>query len=995
MILKWSSAATTIFAILFIALVFAFDLALPLGVAGGVPYVVVVLLARWLPGIGFVVGFALAGTVLTMLEYHLSPSGGIEWMTLTNRALVLFTIWACALFVIQGKRRDQSLKQTNARFRDFAETASDWFWEMDADLRFTYLSDSIDENLDRPAALSIGRTRKDIFADLIKSGTPEEQENWRRHFADLEARRPFKNFLQLWITPSGEQRNFTNNGKPFFDDAGKFAGYRGTASNVTETVLAEQALQSSLSRYRALVESGTVGMLVFDVDYRPIYVSKLAAEIFGYSSAAEMEALPSFNSILTEAEAERTAENRRRRFAGEDTPPTYEIECLRKDGSTVWILQHTAVIEWEGDQAILSTITDITRQKQNEAEAARQSAVTTALIDTLSAHISLRDREGKFVFVNRTMAEDHGHDVSEFVGRKLNEIRAPIDTSGAPTGNSSLQAMAEEVLKTGKSIRNHMLTPPLFPDRTFLSDVLPLPQADGVLAISQDITERVKVEKALRDSEQQLRLIADAMPGLIAYIDASLRFQFINEVGEHWYARPSAEIIGHEISDVLGKDFVQARHDIFAGVLAGTPQSFESSYLYPDGHERLVSGNYIPHKNEDGSIIGFYTLTMDVTERHALEERLRQSQKMEAVGQLTGGIAHDFNNLLAIILGNAEMLASNSSRSQTAPQAIVRAAERGAKLTRSLLAFSRKQPLAPRIIDPAALVADMSEMMRRSLGVTIEITTSSDPELWTAMADPGQLENALLNLALNARDAMPAGGKLTLDCRNVQLQDVDIAEDTYVIAGDYVMLAVSDTGTGMDAETRQHVFEPFYTTKGVGEGSGLGLSMVYGFAKQSGGHVDICSEQGRGTTVKLYLPRAMHPAAEVEPERRDASPPGRGEAVLVIEDDAEVRELTVAMLEAMDYRVTAVADAAAARNVIEGGVEFDLLLSDVVLPGGTSGPDFARELRWSEPGLKVIFMSGYPDDAAIGGGLLDPGSVLLNKPFYLRQLATAMREALG
>ncbi|MBC8238857.1 MAG: response regulator [Alphaproteobacteria bacterium] len=440
---------------------------------------------------------------------------------------------------------------------------------------------------------------------------------------------------------------------------------------------------------------------------------------------------------------------------------------------------------------------------------------------------------------------------------------------------------------------------------------------------------------------------------------------------------------------------VQARHNLFAGVLAGAPQFFEDYYVYPDGQRRLVSGNYIPHKNEDGSIIGFYALAMDVTERHALEERLRQAQKMEAVGQLTGGVAHDFNNLLAIILGNAEMLTSNSSRSQTAPQAIVRAAERGAELTRNLLAFSRKQPLAPRIIDPAALVADMSELMRRSLGATIEITTSSEPELWTAMADPGQLENALLNLALNARDAMPGGGKLTLDCRNIQLQDVDIAEDIDAMAGDYVMLAVSDTGTGMDAETRQHVFEPFYTTKGVGEGSGLGLSMVYGFAKQSGGHVDICSEPGLGTTVKLYLPRATHPSAEIEPVRREASPSGHGEAVLVIEDDAEVRELTVAMLEAMDYRVTAAADAAAARKVIEGGAAFDLLLSDVVLPGGTSGPDFARELCRGEPGLKVIFMSGYPDDAAIGGGLLDPGSVLLNKPFYLRQLATAMREALG
>ena len=373
---------------------------------------------------------------------------------------------------------------------------------------------------------------------------------------------------------------------------------------------------------------------------------------------------------------------------------------------------------------------------------------------------------------------------------------------------------------------------------------------------------------------------------------------------------------------------------------------------------------------------------------------MRQSQKMEAVGQLTGGIAHDFNNLLAIILGNAEMLISNSERNQAGPQAIVRAAERGAKLTRNLLAFSRKQPLSPRAIEPAALVEGMSDMMQRSLGATIKITTSSDPDLWTAMADPGQLENALLNLALNARDAMPAGGELTVSCQNIQLQDADIFGDMEVTAGDYVMLAVGDTGSGMNAETRQHAFEPFYTTKGVGEGSGLGLSMVYGFAKQSGGHVDISTEQGSGTTVRLYLPRSKSQSEEIEPDKKTSTPLGRGQSVLVLEDNAEVRELTVAMLESIDYRVIEAADADAARQIVESGANIDLVLSDVILPGGTSGPEFARELRQREPGIKVIFMSGYPEDADEGGSLSDAGGVLLNKPFYLRQLATAMRDAL-
>ena len=984
-----SSVSIIVCAISLAALIFAVDVKLPLGISDGVLYVVVVMLGLWLPGIGFVLGLGVLSTVLTILGYFVSPDAGPEWMAVVNRGLALFAIWASALLVIANKRRDRTLNQYSARFRDFAETASDWFWEMDADLRFTYLSGPFDENLGQSADLSMGRTRQEIFADIIRSGTPEEQETWRRHFADLEARRPFKDFIQRWITPAGETRIFSNSGKPFFDDKGEFAGYRGTASNVTESVLAEQALRNSEGRYRALVESGTVGMLVFGADYRPIYVSQHAAEIFGYESASEMEALPDLNSILTENEVARTAERRQRRFAGEDVPTVYDIECRRKDGSAVWILQHSAVIEWDGERAILATITDITRQKKNEAEAKRQSAVVTALIDTLPAHISLRDRDARFIFVNRTMAEDYGGSIADFVGRKLTEVRGPVD-------GANVQSLSEKVLETGEPIRDFIFDPPRFPGRTFLANVLPVPEAGGVLAISLDITERVRVEKALRDSERQLRLVTDAVPALITYVDAAQRYQFVNEVAERWYARPSAEIVGHTVSEVLGRQSVEARRSLFEGVLSGIPQQFEATYDYPDGEQRSVSGSYIPHLSEDGSVAGYYALIVDMTERHRLEERLRQAQKMEAVGQLTGGVAHDFNNLLAVILGNAELLASHPERAEGGQQAIIRAAERGAELTRNLLAFSRKQPLSPQVIDPTELIVRMSSILQRSLGGSIDVRISLGPDLWTAMADPGQLENALLNLALNARDAMPAGGELKIDCRNSVRSEADLADDgdTEASAGDYVLLTVSDTGIGMDAETQRHVFEPFYTTKQVGAGSGLGLSMVYGFVKQSGGHVDISSTQGQGTSVKLYLPRAADEAPAAVPERADDAPQGLGETLLVIEDDPEVRELVVAMLDSLGYSVIEAADVSGARQILAAGTKVDLVLSDVVLPGDTSGPKFAAEMRVREPDLKIILMSGYPDGAVAGKDSLGPDIVLLHKPFHRYQLATAVREAL-
>ena len=381
-------------------------------------------------------------------------------------------------------------------------------------------------------------------------------------------------------------------------------------------------------------------------------------------------------------------------------------------------------------------------------------------------------------------------------------------------------------------------------------------------------------------------------------------------------------------------------------------------------------------------------------QRRHVEDQLRQARKMETVGRLTGGLAHDFNNLLAIILGNAEFLEERLGQDDEALRPIVQAAERGAELTKRLLAFSRQQPLVPQPIDLGDLVSGMSNMMARTLGETIEIGIGKAANIWRALADPGQVENALLNLALNARDAMPNGGKLTIECANVHLDEAYVAQNPEAKIGDYVVMAVSDQGTGMTADVQAHAFEPFFTTKPVGQGSGLGLSMVHGFAQQSAGHVNIYSEEGKGTTVKLYLPRAGD-AAQTENRNQDAEiPRGKGEMILVIEDDQEVRALTVRMLQSLGYRVIDVADAASARAVLAEKKSVDLILSDVVLPGGVSGPEFAEQVWMDFPDLRIIFMSGYPAEAARRNGFFTSGQVLLNKPFHKRQLAVALREAM-
>ena len=383
----------------------------------------------------------------------------------------------------------------------------------------------------------------------------------------------------------------------------------------------------------------------------------------------------------------------------------------------------------------------------------------------------------------------------------------------------------------------------------------------------------------------------------------------------------------------------------------------------------------------------------DITEAKIAETRLRQAQKMEAVGQLTGGIAHDFNNLLSVIQGNAELLCDEPGVDASLAVPILRASERGAELTQRLLAFSRQQPLRPQTIDMTKLVVSSRSLLERTLGEAIEIQTQLVQELWPARVDSGQLENAILNLALNARDAMPQGGNLTIECSNVKTGDFDDFSSSAALEGDFLKLEVADTGSGMSEAVRARACDPFFTTKEVGEGSGLGLSMVYGFARQSGGGLEIQSELGKGTRVILYLPRAAREEVSGREGETSSFPHGRGETVLVLEDDFDVRGLTVRTLRDLGYRVLEAWDARSARNALAHNEPVDLVLSDVVLPGGTSGPDFCREAGVLHPGMKFLFMSGYPAKAGGSIPILAGDIELLRKPFGRGELARALRTA--
>lgn len=514
--------------------------------------------------------------------------------------------------------------------------------------------------------------------------------------------------------------------------------------------------------------------------------------------------------------------------------------------------------------------------------------------------------------------------------------------------------------------------------------------------IARSALEREKGDKSqAQDLSSRLgAIVEDSINEIYVFDAGTLKFQMVNKG-----ARSNLGFTMEELSALTPADikpeFTEAEFmDLLAPLKSGERSrlQFETVHQRKDGSLYDVFVNL--HLTGEKGSGAFFAVIEDITERKQAAKLLQQAQKMEAVGQLSGGIAHDFNNLLLVIQGNLEMLRESGPTQKKFNKTIdilERAAKRGSDLTTRLLAFARRQPLAPEKIDVNTLTKSMTEMLARILGEQIEIETVLAGGLWSAVVDPAQLENAIVNLAINAREAMPDGGKLTIETSNSHLDDAYAEVNAEVVAGQYVLLAISDTGEGMTPEVMDRAFEPFFTTRPVGEGSGLGLSMVYGFVKQSGGHVKLYSE-GEGTTVKLYLPRSRrHPEAVPEKRADDNKVPGGQETILVVEDDDEVRDFVVSTLGDLGYKVVEAGYGVEALEKLGDIKKLDLLLTDVVLPGGLNGRQVAEEMIRQRPGLKVLYTSGYSANAIIHHGKLDADVEFLAKPYKRRDLARKVR----
>jgi PAS domain S-box-containing protein len=640
-------------------------------------------------------------------------------------------------------------------------------------------------------------------------------------------------------------------------------------------------------------------------------------------------------------------------------------------------------------------------------DARRLQMLVDAVVDYA---IYMLDLEGRVVSWNSGGGRLKGYSASEIIGQSFSRFYTPEDVAaGIPqkalqTARDSGRFHAEgwRVRKDGSRFWASVVIDPIRDDAG---------QLVGYAKVTRDITERQQAHEAMLASERRYRqLIESVVDYAIFQLDASGHVATWNPGAQRIKGYTQDEIVGKHFSTFYTEEDRAdglPQRALQTAAAAGKYEA-EGQRVRKDGTKFWASVIIDPIRDDDGELIGFAKVTRDITERHEAQKALREtqqqlaaSQKMEAVGQLSGGIAHDFNNLLMIVIGNLES-AQHQTAKMPANPALTRAlsnamrgAQRAAALTSRLLAFSRRQALDPKPIDVNKFLIGAADFIQRTLGENIQIETVGAPGLWHVDVDANQLESALVNLAINARDAMPNGGKLTIEGANVYA-DADYSRVNPEIApGQYVAICVTDTGTGMTREVLDRVFEPFFTTKELGQGTGLGLSQVYGFIKQSGGHVKIYSEVGQGTTVKIYLPRLQGRLAEDEVT---VSEPTVGaeesESILLVEDDADVRSYLYDVLQNLNYRVTAVSNVQAALDVLgqkERG--FDLLLTDIVMPGG-NGRELADAAVKMRPDLQVLFMTGYSRNAVVHQGRLDEGVDLLQKPVSQAQLANRVRDAL-
>jgi PAS domain S-box-containing protein len=726
---------------------------------------------------------------------------------------------------------------------------------------------------------------------------------------------------------------------------------------------------------------------------------------------------------------------------------------VRKDGSRFWGSGEVMQLRDEAGAHVgyVKVMRDLTEQhlagetpaalseryRQSQAEAERQRRLYEAILSNTPDLAYVWDLDHRFIYANEGLLRMWGKTWDEAIGRNCLEL-------GYPDWHAAMHDREiDQVIATRQPVRGEVPFAGTFGRRIYDYILVPVIGAAGdveaVTGTTRDVTEAREFEASLKLHAErvQLALTAGAIIGTWTWDLQADRFTVDEAFARAFGLDPALGLVGISLEQVIATVHPDDKPGLIAAIEEAVARGGAYAHQYrvrrTDGKYYWIEANGRVHHAPDGSPVNFPGVLLDVEERRSVEaerdraaaalralnetleqrveertadlmraeEQLRQSQKMEAVGQLTGGLAHDFNNLLTGITGSLELLGTRVAQGRLNEVdryvgAAQGAAKRAAALTHRLLAFSRRQTLDPKPTDVNRLTSGMVELIRRTVGPGIEVEVVETVGLWPTLVDPPQLENALLNLCINARDAMPGGGRITIEMANKWLDEHE-ADERDLPPGQYLTLCVTDTGTGMPPDVIAKAFDPFFTTKPIGQGTGLGLSMIYGFVRQSGGQVRIDSEVGQGTTLCLYLPRHYGDAAapDVQPDLADAPRAEEGETVLVVDDEPTVRMLVTDVLEELGYAAIEAADGPSGLKMLQSDTRIDLLVTDVGLPGGMNGRQMADAARVSRPNLKVLFITGYAENAVIGGGHLEHGMHVLTKPFAMETLASRIKTVIG
>lgn len=787
-----------------------------------------------------------------------------------------------------------------------------------------------------------------------------------------------------------------------FDEVDGNTGFAIIARDIGERMLIEESLRESERRLVYALDATIEGVWDWNIKTGETYYSRWWIESLGYSPEEVPPHLSFWEDVVHPDDKPGLLMALQAHLEGRTPTYQYENRLRKKNGEYRWNLDRGKVVEWDADGKpvrMVGTDVDITERKQAEESARSSEARLRTVLEGMPVMLNAFDAHGTIILWNRECERVTGYRADEIEDnpRALellypeNEYRAKMLAEWKRNGHDDNGGTWDITCKDGSS-------------RTIswsnVSDRVPIP-GWATWAIGMDVTGQNRAEDELRQSQRVLRVVMDNIPQAIFWKDRDSIYLGGNSVaaanmgfGDPFQIVGMSDLEMPFLAPEEAAFFISKDHEVMESNL---PQyNIVEPFTRSDGKTIWLNTSKIPMHDDQGNVIGILGSYEDITERRKLEEQLCQSQKMEAIGQLAGGVAHDFNNLLTIILGYGELLVDMlavDSPFQPPAREICHAADRAASLTRQLLAFSRKQILTPVVLDLNVVVANTEKMLQRLIGEDIILTTILDPSISQVKVDPGQIEQVILNLAVNARDAMPNGGKLIVESRNTKLTVEDCAGHPEWKPGRYVVLSMRDAGCGMTPEVMDHIFEPFYTTKAQGKGTGLGLATVYGIIRQSEGFLTVSSEVGVGTDFTVYLP-IVESSPDVKTSEDLVTPLAGSETVLLVEDEEALRRFIRRSLEKLGYNVLVAANGREGMSIADAHVdEIDIVVTDVVMPE-LSGRQLAEYLRARDQNLKVLFMSGYTNDAVLRNGISAEQDSFLQKPFSGKDLAKRLREML-